>query len=54
MAYDIVRTVIERQPELAAMYKEARNIDLRYQSAGSPIPYHPGARKYLEEQGIRF
>jgi TRAP transporter TAXI family solute receptor len=54
MAYDIVRTLIERQPELAAMYKEARNIDLRYQSVGSPIPYHPGARKYFEEQGIRF
>jgi TRAP transporter TAXI family solute receptor len=54
MAYDIVKTLIERQPELAAAYAEARNIDLRYQSVGSPIPYHPGARKYFEERGVRF
>lgn len=54
VAYDIVRTLFERQPELAATNKEARNIDLRYQSIGSPIPYHPGARRYLEERGVRF
>lgn len=54
VAYDIVRTLIERQPELAALYKEAGNIDVRYQNIGSPIPYHPGARKYLEERGVRF
>ena len=54
MAYDIVKTLIERKPELVAMFKQAQNIDLKYQRIGSPIPYHPGARRYLEERGVKF
>ena len=54
LAYDIVKTLIENKPELEAMHKEAQNIDLRYQKIGSPIPYHPGARRYFEERGVRF
>lgn len=54
MAYDIVKTVFERKPELEALHKEAQNIDLRYQKIGSPFPYHPGARRYLEEHGVRL
>lgn len=54
MAYDIVKTLMEKKPELVAVHKEAQNIDLKYQKVGSPIPYHPGARKYFEEQGVRF
>ena len=54
MAYDIVKTLMERKAELVAVHKEAANIDLRYQNIGSPLPYHPGARKYFEEQGVRF
>ncbi len=54
MAYNIVKTLIERKPELVAMFKEAQNIDLKYQRIGSPIPYHPGARRYLEERGVKF
>ena len=54
LAYDIVKTLLENKPELEAMHKEAQNIDLRYQRIGSPIPYHPGARRYLEERGVRF
>ena len=53
-AYDIVRTLIERKADLVALHKEAQNIDLRYQGIGSPIPYHPGARRYFEERGVRF
>ena len=54
MAYQIVKTLIEKKPELVAVHKEAQNIDLKYQALGSPIPFHPGAKKYFEEQGIKF
>ncbi len=54
MAYDIVKTLMEKKPELVAVHKEAQNIDLKYQKVGSPLPYHPGAKKYFEEQGVKF
>ena len=54
MAYDIVKTVWEKKPELVAVHKEAANIELKNQKSGTPVPYHPGAKKYLEEQGVKF
>ena len=54
MAYDIVKTLMEKKPELVAVHKEAENIDLKYQKIGSPLPYHPGAKKYFEEKGVKF
>jgi len=54
MAYAIVKTLFEKKAELVAVHKEAQNIELKSQSIGSPIPFHPGARKYFEEQGIKF
>jgi TRAP transporter TAXI family solute receptor len=54
MAYDIVKTLWEKKPELVAVHKEALNIDLKWQKIGSPLPYHPGAKKYFEEQGVKF
>jgi len=54
MAYNIVKTLIEKKPELVAVHKEAENIDLKSQSTGSPIPFHPGAKKYFEERGVKF
>jgi hypothetical protein len=53
MAYTIVKTLFEKKPELVAVHKEAQNIELKSQPLGSPIPFHPGARKYLEEQGVK-
>ena len=53
MAYDIVKTLYEKKPELVAVHKEAQNIELKSQASGSPIPFHPGAKKYFEEQGIK-
>jgi uncharacterized protein len=53
MAYNIVKTLVEKKPELVAVHKEAEKIELGSQSAGSPIPFHPGAKKYLEERGIK-
>jgi len=53
MAYSIVKTLFEKKPELVAVHREAENIELRNQAVGSPIPFHPGARKYMDEKGIK-
>ncbi len=54
MAYTIVKTLMEHQDELVAVHREAKNISAQAQAAGSPIPMHPGARKYWEEHGVKF
>jgi TRAP transporter TAXI family solute receptor len=54
MAYTIVKTLMEKKPELVAVHAEAKNIDLKNQGMHVPMPYHPGARKYFEEQGVKF
>jgi TRAP transporter TAXI family solute receptor len=54
MAYTIVKTLFEHKDELVAVHREAENIQLEAQAAGSPIPMHPGARKYYEERGLKF
>jgi len=53
MAYNIVKTLFEKKSELVAVHKEAQNIELKSQSVGSPIPFHPGAKKYFAEQGVK-
>ena len=52
MAYSIVKTLFDKKPELVAVHKEAQNIELKSQTVGSPIPFHPGAKKYFAEQGV--
>ncbi len=54
MAYTIVKTLFEKKDELIAVHREAKNIRLEAQASGSPIPLHPGARKYYEERGVKF
>jgi TRAP transporter TAXI family solute receptor len=53
MAYNIVKTLFEKKTELVAVHKEAEHIDLKNQAVGSPVPFHPGAKKYLEERGVK-
>ena len=54
-AYDIVKTFIEKRDELIAVHGEANSITLENQSAkNSPIPWHPGAVKYLNENGAKM
>lgn len=53
MAYDIVKTLFEKKAELVAVHQEARNIDLKNQTVQTPVPFHPGAAKYLAEHGIK-
>jgi TRAP transporter TAXI family solute receptor len=54
-AYNIVKTIFDKQPELVAVHKEAANIKLENQkNNATPIPFHPGAIKYFAEKGIKL
>ncbi|MEW6333395.1 MAG: TAXI family TRAP transporter solute-binding subunit [Thermodesulfobacteriota bacterium] len=53
VAYNIVKTIFDKKPELVAVHREALNFDFKFQTnAHSPIPYHPGAIKYFAEKGL--
>jgi hypothetical protein len=52
LAYDITRTLFEKQPELATIHPEARNLSRERAVTGSPAEYHPGAIRYFREQGV--
>ena len=55
VAYDIVKTFIEKRDELVAVHAEAASITLENQSPkNSPIPWHPGAVKYFSEKGLKM
>ena len=55
LAYDIVKTLFDRKEDLIRVHAEARNFDLKNQSNGAAvIPYHPGAKKYFAEKGLKL
>ncbi len=55
VAYDIVKTFIERQKELIAVHGEAASITLDNQlRRNTPIPWHPGAERYIKERGVKM
>ena len=55
LAYDIVKTLFDRKPELITVHSEAKHITLEPQAAGgSPIPFHPGALRYFTEKGLKI
>jgi TRAP transporter TAXI family solute receptor len=52
-AYDIVRTLFEKQSDLVLAHRESENMTLENQTIGaSPVPWHPGAVKFFREKGI--
>jgi uncharacterized protein len=54
LAYDLTKAVFEHKAELAEVHAEAKNLDLQKQYAiGSPVPFHPGAARYLAEKGLK-
>lgn len=55
VAYNIVRTIFDKKPELVAVHREAMNFDFKYQTNNaSPVPFHPGAIRYFAERGIKL
>ncbi|HEY8268058.1 MAG TPA: TAXI family TRAP transporter solute-binding subunit [Xanthobacteraceae bacterium] len=55
MAYNIVKTLMEKNPELVAVHREAQNFTLANQvPANSAIPWHPGALRYFKERGVKM
>lgn len=55
MAYDIVKTVIDKKADLVAVHGEAKNFSVENQvTEYSPIPWHPGAVKYFKEKGAKM
>ncbi len=55
MAYDIVKTLIEKKPELVAVHREAESFAVENQTKdNTTIPWHPGAEKYFKEKGAKL
>lgn len=55
LAYDIVKTLFDRKEDLVRVHAEAKNFDLKNQTGDAAvIPYHPGAKKYFAEKGIKL
>jgi len=53
LVYNIVKALLEHQPDLVAVHKEAMNFTLAKAAVGSSIPFHAGATKYYQEKGIQ-
>jgi hypothetical protein len=52
-AYDIVKTLFDKQPDLVLAHRESANMTLENQTIGaSPVPWHPGALRFFKEKGI--
>ena len=53
IAYDVVKTLFEKQSDLVLAHRESENMTLENQTIGaSPVPWHPGALRYFKEKGI--
>lgn len=53
LVYQITKTMFEKKDDLVKVHKDASFLELANQSSGaSPIPFHPGAARYLKEKGI--
>jgi TRAP transporter TAXI family solute receptor len=51
-AYKIVKAIFDHHKELVAVHKEYSNVTIANQKqVSSPIPFHPGAVKFIREKG---
>jgi TRAP transporter TAXI family solute receptor len=54
VAYDVVKTIFAHKEDMIRAHAESRNFELQFQSASrAVIPFHPGAKKFLLEKGIK-
>jgi len=55
VAYDVVKAMFDHKEDMMRVHKEAQNFDLKYQTNGAAvIPFHPGAKKYFAEKGVKL
>lgn len=52
LAYEITKTLFEKQPELAGIHPQAKQLALESATVGSPAPFHPGAIKYYRGRRV--
>lgn len=52
LAYNITKAIFDNQDDLALAHPEAKNLSLETALSSTALPYHPGALRYLAEQGI--
>jgi uncharacterized protein len=52
LAYEITKTVLENNPRMMQIHAAAEATLIENWDNNSFLPYHPGAVRYLEEQGI--
>jgi TRAP transporter TAXI family solute receptor len=54
VAYDTVKTLFEKKPELVMVARDAEYMTYQNQFSGNtPIPFHPGALKFFAEKGFK-
>jgi uncharacterized protein len=52
LIYQITKMMFEKQPELVAVHKQAKELSLKSAVSVPAVPFHPGAIKYYKEQGV--
>ena len=52
LAHDILAAIFEHKADLEAAHPAATELTLETAVQNSPIPYHPGAIRFYEEQGV--
>jgi TRAP transporter TAXI family solute receptor len=55
VAYDIVKTIMDKRADLILVHGEARNFVFETQTkSNTPIPWHPGAAKFFTDKGVKM
>ncbi len=52
IVYEITKAMFENLESLTAMHERGRDVNIEQAMEGMSIPLHPGAERYLEEQGV--
>ena len=50
--YKFVKTIFDNKDAIAQQHGKGKELDVKFASSITSVPYHPGAAKYFKEQGI--